>query len=536
MGKTPKIEVSIENGVWLRISSISIDSGSIQMELKEAFSYLAPNYRFDPRFKRKQWDGYIALYNLASKQMYLGLISDFYEFCAARDYRLAIADESRDNALKYLSSQELTEEDVHILDKQIPKKYDLRDYQAQSIKYAIENKRCLISSSVGSGKSLIIYTLSLWYLIKHYAVEQQKVLIVVPTVNLVSQMKSDFIEYAENNIEDFDETIHCIFSGQEKINISKYTIVISTFQSLTTKNIPHEWFKQFGMIIVDEAHRGAIKSLSNILEKTDEAVYRIGTSGSIDINNKNNSILTQQTLKGLFGSTYQAITTKQLQDRDQLAQLQIDCVILKYPKEIGQKLTQMNKKASKEKPQEKFQNELDIILDSANRNKLIADYVVNKLEGNTLILFRFIKKHGEPLFKTIQNLAQEVDSKKKIHFVSGATPAEDRETIRKLVDRTSNNVLVSSIQVFSEGINIPELHNVVFAMTNKSHTKVIQSIGRGLRIAKNGQATKVIDFIDDIFAYKKSQNNYCVNHALQRMQYYEQEQFKYRIIDVPFIP
>ena len=155
----------------------------------------------------------------------------------------------------------------------------------------------------------------------------KKVLVVVPTTSLVEQMYKDFEQYSLKDDQfDVNEDVHRIYSGKEKLNFEQ-SVVVTTWQSAI--KLPPNWFLQYGMVIGDEAHTFKAKSLTTIMNRLINANMRIGTTGTID-----DAVSNQMTLEGNFGPIYKVTTTKELIDSDTLAQLQVQCLVLKYPDEI----------------------------------------------------------------------------------------------------------------------------------------------------------------------------------------------------------
>lgn len=323
-----------------------------------------------------------------------------------------------------------------------------------------------------------------------------RVLIIVPTTSLVEQMHSDFLKYGmpENGM-------HRIYSGKDKAVDTG--IVISTWQSIY--KLPKVWFEQFGCVFGDEVHGFKSKSLMNIMNKCTEAEYRFGTTGTLD-----GSQTHELVLQGLFGKVYKVTTTKQLQDNETLAPLAIKRLELKY-----------DEKVRKEFGKQTYQDELDFIVGHEKRNRFIRNLSLS-LEGNTLVLFNYVEKHGKPLYSSIKEKANE---DRKVYFVSGETDTSDREAIRGIVEGMSNAIIVASLGTFSTGINIRNLHNIIFASPSKSQIRVLQSIGRGLRKSDDGRKTTLYDISDDISWQKRK--NYSLIHAWERLKIYQREQFEY---------
>jgi len=503
--------VAVNIKIWKKNESIALvdcDPG-IAQGLSEYFSFFVPGYKYMKLYKRKIWDGKIRLFNVNSHELPAGLYPFVEEFCKRNNYSLLTKssdygslldkDEQDPNQIyEYIKDLKLTSRGQNI---------EIRDYQFDAVMKALNLNRCVLLSPTGSGKSLIIYCLSqIWlkYLTDGFRYPKSgRVLIVVPTTSLVEQMQKDFVDYGLN-----EKAVHKIYSGKDKDNIES-SIVISTWQSIY--KLPQEWFNQFGMVIGDECHGFKSKSLTDIMNKCTEAKYRIGTTGTLD-----NAQVHHLVLQGLFGKIHRVTTTKALQDNNTLAKLDINIIILKYNEEIRKSLGKVT-----------YQDEIDWIVKNKSRNTFIRNLALDA-SGNTLVLFNFVEKHGKPLFDMINDKAEE---DRKIFYVSGEVETSDREAIREITEKQKNAIIVASLGTFSTGINIKNLHNIIFASPSKSQIKVLQSIGRGLRKADDGRITRLYDIADDL--QTKSRKNYAILHSEERVKIYNKEKFDYKIIEVP---
>jgi superfamily II DNA or RNA helicase len=470
---------------------VSCDDG-IRRELSEYFTFYVPGYKFMPAFKNKMWDGKIRLFDLRTNCLYLGLYSYLLKFAEERGYSV-----QGDNLSRLQKIEDL---DSLIKDLDLP--FPPYDYQLAAVTLALQTKRKVLLSPTGSGKSLIIYLLTRWYL----AQKQKRVLIIVPTTSLVEQMTSDFMNYGQNDGAFSEKWVHKIYSGKEKDPISP--IVITTWQSIY--KMPKAWFEQFGMTIGDEAHTFQAKSLTSIMEKLTDCPYKIGTTGTLD-----GTLTHRLVLEGLFGPVHQVTTTKALMDDDKLAKLNINCLVLKYSDEEC--------KSIKDK---QYSEEIDFIVGHQKRNNFVKNLAL-KQDGNTLVLFNRVEKHGKPLFKLIREAA---DENRKVFYVSGETDVADREAIRGITEKEKNAIIVASLGTFSTGINIKNLHNIIFASPSKSQIKVLQSIGRGLRKSDDGRDCTLYDLCDDL--HWKTKKNFTLLHAGIRIQLYSKEKFDYKIHEV----
>lgn len=474
--------------------------GGFAYELSDYFSFYVPGYRYMPAYKNKVWDGKIKLFNRMTGELNAGLYVYLVKFCQERGYTL----DTEETEYGFpLVKEDLGDFDGFLKVSNLP--YDVRDYQYDAVKVALERNRAILLSPTGSGKSYMIYLL-----IKYYCSmvgnglpkeeKHNKVLIIVPTTSLVEQMESDFLEYGMRG----PDPVQKIYSGKSK-EIKK-KITISTWQSIY--KYPKKWFEQFGMVIGDECHGFKSKSLSSIMNKATKAKYRIGTTGTLDGTQTHKLVL-----EGLFGPVYEVTTTKSLQDNETLAPLDIKVLLLNYPEQVR-----------KDFGKKTYMEEIDFIVGYHSRNIFVRNLAL-ATSGNTLVLFSRVDAHGKPLYKMISE-----KSEGKVFFVSGDVKTDDREAIRKIVEKQKNAIIVASMGTFSTGINIRNLHNIIFASPSKSQIKVLQSIGRGLRKSDNGQETKLFDVADDL--HWKKRNNFTLKHSAERVKIYDKQQFKYKIVKV----
>lgn len=481
---------------------IDCDYG-VAAELKEFFSFFVPGYRFMPAFKRRIWDGKIRLFDSTSGELPAGLYYHFLKMCENRGYKVKLVKTKYGLAN---DTNDITPDEIYNYSKNLKLPWELRDYQFTAVLHGLKKKRAILLSPTGSGKSLIIYVLvKYWYEMLTTGLnwpKASKILVIVPTTSLVEQMHSDFVSYGQA-----EGGIHKIYSGKDKDNIES-AIVISTWQSIY--KLPKMWFEQFGMVIGDECHGFKSKSLMNIMNKATEAEYRFGTTGTLDGTQTHELVL-----QGLFGKTYKVTTTRALQENKTLADLDIKRIVLEYDLESRQ---DFGKKT--------YQEEIEYIVENDKRNKFIRNLSLDQ-KGNTLVLFNLVEKHGKPLFDLINTKA---DSERKIFFVSGNTQTSDREAIRGIVEKQKNSIIVASLGTFSTGINIKNLHNIIFASPSKSQIRVLQSIGRGLRVADNNSITNLYDIIDNI-SYT-NRKNFALLHSEERLKIYDREKFKYKTFKV----
>ena len=479
--------ISKKNDVYLTVET---DKG-IARELSDFFTFEVPGAKFMPQYRNRMWDGKIRLFSMQTGEIYFGLLSYIEEFAKRNDieieYKEGVKDEER------LRDGELDTFIGRVSPQSKGKNIQVRDYQMAALDYAIRNNRSLLLSPTASGKSLIIYILSVWYASK----TESNILILVPTTSLVEQMHSDFLDYG------FKESMmQKIYQGYSK-NITK-PITISTWQSVY--KMQKKWFDQFSCILGDEVHIFKSKSLTGIMNKMVNCKYRHGFTGTLDGTQTHRLVL-----EGLFGSVNKVTTTKELMDSDTLAKLSVECIVLRYPDADCKYMKDLS-----------YQDEVDLIVRDERRNKFIVD-LTKHLTGNTLVLFQFVEKHGDVLHTMINTSLTD----RKVFYVYGGTDTQTREEIRSITENEKDAVIVASYGTFSTGINIRNLHNIVFASPSKSRIRVLQSVGRALRLGDNKDAARLVDIADD-FTHKGKQN-FTLRHFMERINIYNEEEFDYDI-------
>ena len=482
----------------------------IAYELNEYFSFKVPNFQFHPKFRAKIWDGKIRLFNIQSGQMYLGLFPYLKEWATKHSYELQ-SDIVEARKIHGMDLEGIKTFFDSLILQSKNKPIIPRDYQIESFLHCAKSERALLLSPTSSGKSLVIYSLIRWY---QQFIPDDKILILVPTTNLVTQMYNDFKDYSSKQSEwNVEEQCHVIYSGKEKE--SDKQIYISTWQSLYKLGKPY--FQNFGMVIGDEAHLCNAQSLKSILEKMVKCRYRFGTTGTIT-DSKTNKLV----LEGLFGKTYQAITSKELMEDKHISDLKIECLLLKYGDEESKAL----KKAT-------YKEEIDFIVSNKKRNEFIADLALAR-KGNILILFNYVEKHGKVLEKIIKhklqlNIALANQEDRNVFFIAGETSVEDRENIRQMAE-VENSIIVASSGVLSTGVNIKNLQSLIFAHPYKGKIRNLQSIGRVLRLDDKDNKAILFDLVDDL-SWKKHQN-YGIKHWKERVKTYTNEQFDYNFREI----
>ena len=481
------MQIEKKNEVYLILKDLE---PSTSQELSSFFTFEVPGAKFMPMYRNRMWDGKIRLFSPGSGEIYVGLLPYIKKFCDRNNVDYIIGEGVEDD-------RDVVREVVKGFVKSLKpkskgKSLKIRDYQIDAVYHAIARNRALLVSPTASGKSLIIYAL-----VRYYHMMGLKTLILVPTTSLVEQMYTDFEDYG------WSSGTYCqkIYQGHDR----KVTrdVVISTWQSIY--KMPKKYFEQFGCIIGDEAHLFKAKSLTGIMTKLHQCKYRFGLTGTLDGTQTH-----QLVLEGLFGAVENIITTKKLIDSKTLADLKIKCIILKHSN-IREKMA--------------YAEELQYLVGNENRNKFIQDLLLH-IDGNTLCLFQLVEKHGQILYDQVKDAVKD----RKVFFVYGGTDARTREDIRSIVEKEKKSIIIASYGTFSTGINIRNINNIVLASPSKSKIRVLQSIGRGLRLSESKSSILVFDIADDM-TYKRVRN-FTLTHFMERINIYAEQQFVYEISKV----
>ena len=480
--------ISKKNEVYIKLKDVEPSTAA---ELNDFFTFEVPGFKYMPAYRNKMWDGKIRLYNIVTGEVYMGLLPYIEEYLKNNGEYYELEEGLR-------SERTVARSVVQGFIRGIRptlggRKIKIRDYQIDAVSHAIATNRSLLISPTASGKSLIIYCL-----VRYYQMMELKTLILVPTTSLVEQMYKDFEDYG------WSSGTYCqkIYQGYDRKVVKD--VVISTWQSI--HRMPRPYFRQFGAVFGDEAHLFKAKSLTGIMTKLDHCKYRFGLTGTLDGTQTHRLVL-----EGLFGKAKYVVTTKELIDNKTLADLQIKCIILNYPDEDRQTVKEFD-----------YGTELEYIVTKEERNLFVCD-LVGHCNGNTLCLFQFVEKHGKPLYSIIEEKYKD----RKVFFVYGGVDTDTREQIREIVENETNSIIVASYGTFSTGINIRNIDNIVFSSPSKSKIRVLQSLGRGLRVGDKSKSLRLFDIADDL-SYS-SRLNFTLRHFKQRLNIYDEQGFNYKI-------
>ena len=464
---------------------------AILYELQEEFSFDVEGASFSPAYRKKHWDGKIRLVSVTSQTCPAGMVYRLCKWLDRHDYTWEFKD-NKYYGVPYEVDEMITQEGIEYFMKKISG-FEPRDYQVETVYASLKEYRKTIVSPTGSGKSMMIYAIA-----RYLTAIGKRTLIVVPTKMLVEQMTKDFAEYGW----DVTDNVHKIYQGHSLD--TKAPVTISTFQSIY--GLPKKWYSQFDAVIGDECHNFKAKVLQGIMKKMPDAKWRFGFTGTLDGKQVNHLIL-----EGHFGPVFKTTTSSELMDKGFLAKLSVEVLTLKH----------------QYKKFDTYNDELEYLGECEGRNRFISKLACS-LEGNVLILFTRVDGHGVPLNDMIEGMTD-----RPVHMIHGNVDINVREEVRTIAEKSDNNIILGSYGTMSTGVNIKKLHHVIFASPSKSRVRVLQSIGRGLRKGKGKDACILYDIADDFRKDVHGKENFTYRHLAERLKFYVEEDFTYRITEIP---
>jgi superfamily II DNA or RNA helicase len=372
---------------------------------------------------------------------------------------------------------------------------DPRDYQEESVLAAIKNKSGVIVLPTSAGKTLVIALLVKSIQAQHDC----KTLILVPDIQLVAQTYSDFLEYGipEEEVTKWTGSIEPNKSA--KIVISNAQILLSEKQDLSL-------LKDIKLLVIDEVHKIRYGNKINKVVEQIPALFRYGLTGTLPDNK-----IDQWNIFGKIGRVIYFKQSADLREQKYISQVHVAALKLNYSNVPQFTIPSMHN------PTAGYEEEITWLQTNKFRNDIITK-LVNKQDKNTLIMVDRIA-HGEELLRVLQ-----VGTTKEVHFVHGAVEIEEREMIRKLMEEQDNVACIAISKIFSTGINIKNLHNIIFAAIGKARIKIIQSIGRSLRKHASKKRATIFDIWDNL--------RYGNKHVVERLALYDREQISYSVTEL----
>lgn len=489
----------------------------------------ATNYRFKQKFKLGIWDGKID--HFKDGYIRFGLWNELYKCCKEHGYSFNVPKEDFpfDTKIQYEDVENFCNEfykDHRTTKSEKNPEGDVfkpYDHQMESIYKLLKYKFGLVEVATAGGKSLIFSTLVFYYL-KHIN-PNAKFLLIVPSINLVTQMYDDILDYnigynKENKnplnlrvLEIMSDKPRKVRDGEEP------NIYIGTYQSL--EKYPESFFRQFDVVATDEAHKAAAKTLESILSSTfGSAKIRFGMSGTFPDDDSAEFL----SICSLLGPKLLTIGSKKLMEKNIISDVKIKSLIL-YHNDINFASSIMSiKKGGNSK--KAYQLEKEYVQESSLRREFIGK-LVSRFDQNSLLLFHTIE-YGQNMFNYLRdNIAH-----KDFYYIDGSTSSEKRNFIKKAMEDTSGNpkILVASFGTLSTGVNIKSICNIVFLDSFKSDQLIRQSIGRGLRLHADKKKLHVFDIVD-VF-HKSFKNTLYKHYEVRKNSIYKKQEFPFDEIKV----
>lgn len=473
-------------------------NSNIAKELSQYFSAYALNYRFAPSFKNKIWDGKIRFFSLQNNELPIGLVDKLYDFARIGNYTIECTYERFNN---------IKREDLQKFIDTLNLPFPLRDYQFEAVYQCICKKHLNVQASTSSGKSLIIYII-----IRFMVYMKLKSIIIVPATQLCEQMFGDFISYGW----DAERYCHRVYGGQKKYFDAP--VIIACWQSMITTKVRKENpYDSFDCLLIDENHLGSAKSITELSKVCINAEYRFGFSGTYP----EPTIADWYSIVGSTGSIKTFTTYKKLEADGYITTLKIYNMILNYHRDF--KLKVYNECGTN------YQLQNDMIYNNENRNQFILKMVQN-LKENCLLLFTKKEGHGYGIRELLENELKD----KTLIYIDGDVSVDDREKARKIMEERNDVVMLATYALMSTGINIKNLHNIVFLSGYKSRTKVLQSLGRSLRLKDGKTHAKLFDLVDNVSFIDRPKGikfiNHSINHYKERLKYYQEEEWSIKTV------
>ena len=329
-----------------------------------------------------------------------------------------------------------------------------------------------------------------------------KCLYVVPDLSLVEQTFSDFASY---NVP-FSTRKWTGSNPIEQDKISPANVIIANLGILQSKNSDLNWLATIDALIVDEVHKIRRGNEVNKLFKIIKTPCRFGFTGTMP-----ECPLDQWNIIGKIGPVIYEKTSYQLRLESYVSNVSVVVLQINYSKQPQYPKELIN-------ASDRYRTEINFLVKNNFRNNLLTKFSCGT-NKNTLILVDFIE-HGEILF----NKLSETCNNKQVFFIRGEVEVDEREKVRKLMEEHDNVVVVAISKIFSTGINIKNLHYIIFAGGGKAKVKILQSIGRGLRLHKDKDKLIIVDIADNL--------QYGYQHFSKRKALYEKENITYQIKEV----
>jgi len=474
----------IEDEVNIKLEGLDVD---VRRKLSNALKFEVPYAKHMPQYKLGRWDGKVAFFGIGGTG-YVNHLDVVQEVLSKNRVQIVdIEDKRHPIQLNFTPVTERYWADQGV---QWPEGHPaegediiLRDYQVEAINNFLNNPQSLQQIATGAGKTITTATLS------HITEPYGRSLVIVPNKSLVEQTEEDYINCGLDV---------GVYFGDRK-NLGK-THTICTWQSLNILDKKHkdgsavlslaEFLEGVSTVIVDEVHMAKAEVLKNLLTRNlRNAPIRWGLTGTVP-----REKFEFESIHASLGPVVGSITAKELQDKGVLSTCHVNVVQL------------IDTVAHRD-----YQSELKYLTSDTARLEYIGKMMNTVSQsGNTLILVDRISA-GETLAELIPNST----------FISGAVKVKDRKETYDTIREGTNEVIIATYGVAAVGLNIPRIFNLVLLEPGMSFVRVIQSIGRGVRKAKDKDFVQIWDLT--------STCKFAKRHLTQRKKFYKEAEYPFTI-------
>jgi len=475
---------------------VTAEDDSCIEDIYQSFKYLDPTH---VPTKWNKWDGTVRMYDKKTGKMQAGLLFILLRWLKESKYTYTVDPGLQKNLINKITRAEIQAwvDSLDISDED-GESISPYDYQVESLFLTVKYQKLTLLAATSAGKSLIIYLINRFY---DELYPEMKKIVVVPTAQLVNQLSKDFSDYSKRNGWNAAAKVHGIVDGATKA--SPKPIFISTWQAI--QDMDRDFFEQMAVLLVDECHGASAKKLTNICNYSTNAFIRIGLTGTLKDNE-----LHPIAVQACFGPAQRVVTTKELIDSGRATKVYVRQLLLSY--NIADRLHVNG--GGKDGEALSFQQEVEFLFEHQWRNKVIVN-LARSLKGNSLFLFERVDSH----LLLLEGLMKEAGLDVKV--IHGDVKTGERDMIKALAEAEDGVIILGTYGCVSTGISIKRLRNIVFCHPSKSIVRVLQSIGRVLRLHKSKDYSNLYDLVDDLRT--AGRNNYAVRHALKRTEFYEAE-------------
>lgn len=492
------------NDTYMRVECLD---SSIEMDVSDRFSFKIKNAKHDPRVRAGKWNGIKRLYNRQRKTLYVGLMFELLKFIKSRGYSYTVDKELLNRPSVALEDVKSVVNDF-IMPHDRGKVIEPYDYQYDAVHYMLNMNRSICLAATSAGKSLIIYLAARFYQLAD-EMEGKRIIIIVPSKMLVEQLYDDFDNYSTFEGSKWNAKTFCQkVSGNYDKNIKKQ-IVITTWQSL--KLMPTWVMESAGAIFVDEVHTVSGAVLTGLLERATTCNVRHGLTGTL-----NDMEVDQLAAQGLLGPAKRIVTAREIIDSGRATEVEVYCTILDYDRDTKKRYWNGVNKISSEKPAERFQFEVEFVNELKSRQTHLQK-MISTMKGNTIVLFDRVE-YGKLLYEDMKSRHEDT------YLIVGDVKDDERESIKKMLEGKSGCIVYATSKIMSTGVSIKNLHNAVLASSSKAKIRILQTIGRLMRLHESKEKANIFDIVDRLDLDGKE--NYTLLHVEERVKMYASDKYK----------